>query len=484
MSWFYEPPRIVTSERNGPIEVARSWGVWRISVAGCHQTSFYMTGLWEDACTHLPKDAGIKRILIIGLGAGGSLSFLRTRFPEAIITAIEWDPEMVRLMRELSIATPAQEPEILHIEDAQTLVPTLKETYDLIFMDGFTGPALSSGLATQGFFEAVAARLDPQGHAFLNVYSDRALLEKIGSAFALSSRWEYRLNTVALLRPKYKGTLGEALYPGYQPMRTNKAFLQREGSGKWGRTYVEVDGIPGLRWKSPLFFVDGFYGDVAPLNQELRPGRMSVWQPLTRTDTIIPGWRRPLVKLHQRLHGVAPLIQKEQYWKRWSSHAQRHRSHWLKQEGLIVQEIPLEAFLEAYLRTPTKFRQEIFLEMLRGRARCHGEFLRCWIVHEVATGKTLAGLVVLDVPEVKQSLHLAAFTHPDGMHRSAGLGLIDHWFQDGFRQGFEFLDFDLFWSAGDPVAWQGFSRFKGQFDIKYTLYPQPFTNIFFAGRRW
>jgi hypothetical protein len=62
--------------------------------------------------------------------------------------------------------------------------------------------------------------------------------------------------------------------------------------------------------------------------------------------------------------------------------------------------------------------------------------------------------------------------------------MIDHWFQEGIRQGFTYLDFDLFWNQGDPEAWRGFSRFKSQFGIRYIRYPQPFTNYFLLGRRW
>lgn len=281
-----------------------------------------------------------------------------------------------------------------------------------------------------------------------------------------------------------KGILGAPLPEGYEPMRTSKPFLLREGSGGWHRWYIEVDGIPGLRWNSGLFPVDGFYGERAPLSMGPRPARIAVWQPFVSTATEVDGWHPSLVKLGMRLHGIAPLYGQEEYWKRWDPHAQRHRKQWLKQEGLTIHEESMEEFIQVYLRTPTKFPQEIFLHMLRGRARCHGPYLHCWVMRDDKTGKAVAGLVVLDAPEAKQSLHLAAFTHPEAFHRSVGVGMIDHWFQEGIRLGLSFLDFDLFWSKGDPEAWQGFSRFKGQFDTHYIRYPQPFTNYFFLGRRW
>lgn len=277
---------------------------------------------------------------------------------------------------------------------------------------------------------------------------------------------------------------GAPLYPGYIPIRTCKAFLQREGSGGWDREYIEADGIPGLRWHSPLFLVDGFYSDAMPQRFETRPARMAVWQPYTRTEKTIPGWYRSVARLGQRLHGITSLLKLGPYWQHWDAHAQRHRRQWLKQEGLVIQEESMQDFLEAYLCAPTKFSQDIFLKMLHGRARCHGRYLRSWVMRDVKTGQAIAGLVALDAPEAKISLHVAAFTHPDGFHRSAGIGMIDYWFQDALEQGFYFLDFDLFWNPGDPVAWQGFSRFKGQFDIHYIRYPQPFSNYFLLGRQW
>ena len=281
-----------------------------------------------------------------------------------------------------------------------------------------------------------------------------------------------------------KGILGAPLPEGYQPLRTCKEFLLREGSGGWHRWYIEVDGVPGLRWNSGLFPVDGFYGERAPLGHTVKPARIAVWQPFTITTREIEGWHPSLVSIGQRLHWVAPIPNEAEYWKSWDPHAQRHRRQWLKQEGLTIREESIESFIEVYLRTPTKFPQEIFLHMLRGRARCHGVHMHPWVMRDDKTGKALAGLVVLDAPEVKQSIHLAAFTHPDGFNRSVGVGMIDHWFQEGIRQGFTYLDFDLFWNQGDPEAWQGFSRFKGQFGIHYIRYPQPFTNYFLLGRRW
>lgn len=286
------------------------------------------------------------------------------------------------------------------------------------------------------------------------------------------------------IKEEAKGILGAPLPEGYIPMRTSKPFLMREGSGGWHRWYIEVGGVPGLRWNSGLFPVDGFYGETVPLGMAPKPARIAVWQPFVLTAEEVEGWHPSLVNLGQRLHGIAPLYGENDYWKDWDPHALRHRKHWLKQDGLIIREEPIEDFLQVYLQTPTKFPQEIFLHMLRGRARCHGKNLHAWVMREEKTGKAMAGLVVVDAPEVKQSLHLAAFTHPDGFHRSVGLGMIDHWAKECIKQGFLFLDFDLFWSEGDPKEWQGFSRFKGQFGTKYIRYPQPFTNYFFLGRRW
>ena len=112
----------------------------------------------------------------------------------------------------------------------------------------------------------------------------------------------------------------------------------------------------------------------------------------------------------------------------------------------------------------------------RGRAN-HGERLRLIGAREKATGRLLAGLAVLDLPNSKQSVHVAAFFHRDASRTGASYGLIDEWFRRSIAQNLHALHFGLVWYPGDPGSWKGYSAFKRQFDLTCVVYPNALVKI-------
>ena len=110
-------------------------------------------------------------------------------------------------------------------------------------------------------------------------------------------------------------------------------------------------------------------------------------------------------------------------------------------------------------------------------SRAHGDLFHLYGVVSLDTGELIAGLAVLDVPEIRVSIHVTGFILPIARHTPAGVGLINHWFCESQSRGIRFCDFDGFFAPGDPISWKGFSRFKSQFGVRFVAYPDPFWRI-------
>lgn len=170
--------------------------------------------------------------------------------------------------------------------------------------------------------------------------------------------------------------------------------------------------------------------------------------------------------------GYVCLQNLETYCESWSEHAQRHRKKFLAQNEWHIEKIGLNAFLAAYRRSPKDYLlMTLFSGHLKNKMKAHGQLVHLFVTKKKGIGDIGAGLAVLDIPEIRSSLHVISFIHPDAQKYSVGVGLIDHWFKHCFASRLQFLDFGCFWAPGSPKEWIGFSNFKAQFGTR--LYSRP-----------
>ena len=88
-------------------------------------------------------------------------------------------------------------------------------------------------------------------------------------------------------------------------------------------------------------------------------------------------------------------------------------------------------------------------------------------------GKIVAGLAVLNYCG-NSSVHLVAFTGPDAKAIQAGTGLIDRWFDDSYKKGIRYVNFDHLRDASMTHDQQGYTDFKKNF-MEYSLtYPDSY----------
>lgn len=464
--------RSIPSEKNGNLVLGRDL-FWQpfIQSKGFFQSGQYMNGLWKRALRKIPRQASIKRVLLLGYGAGGTNHLICRRFPQARITAIEWDVAMIELAKKLSLHRPNELTE-LKIGDAKQVVQDLTETYDLILFDLFHGEEPSPLLVDTAFLSDLQRVLHPSGYFLVNAFQKYEAIKTISNHFSKRLTWRYQWNYCALFRPFGCGGQGDPLLPGFLPFHADADFIQREVEAQAGQTFLQGDGYAGRRWHvGPLGF-EMYYGDTEPIIEPNKGLRVIYWQTLTRLD-VPNGWFRSPTMPNFRKTGYAPAGSIDNYWKNWDSHAQRHRKKWLTKPDAVIKNVDLETFIAAYRHgTVDWMLKKMFLWMLRRKAEAHKDLLHYWLAID-DRGIAIAGLATIELPDIKSSLHLIAFYRAEARHSAANYGLIDHWFRDSIAKGFTYLDFDVFRGPTDPKKWEGFTRFKGQFGTRFILYPNP-----------
>jgi len=114
-----------------------------------------------------------RRILVVGLGGGTLPAFLRKRYPEAAIDAVEIDPEVVFVAKQyLGFREDARMR--VHVADGRKFIEDVAQPYDVIFLDAFGSDAVPPHLTTREFLAAVRRAVAPGGVVIGNVWAREA----------------------------------------------------------------------------------------------------------------------------------------------------------------------------------------------------------------------------------------------------------------------------------------------------------------------
>lgn len=171
---------ITESPINEKIEVREDILGRRTLVAGgLAQSGKEVKRIWQKAIKqvqtiNLPRGkAGnkVQRCLILGLGAGTVAKLISRRLPDAKITGIEIDPEIIKLGKKYFGLDSIKNLEI-KIGDAISVVSngTMKQcnNYDLILVDLYLGDEYPPKAEDQSFFKSIKCQLSKDGLIVVN----------------------------------------------------------------------------------------------------------------------------------------------------------------------------------------------------------------------------------------------------------------------------------------------------------------------------
>ncbi len=128
---------------------------------GLSYTRVALTGL---ALCETPR-----RMLVVGLGGGTLPAFLRRHYPDAVIDAVDIDPEVAFVAREY-FGFREDERMRIHVADGRKFIESVRQPYDVIFLDAFGSDAVPAHLTTQEFLRAVRRAVSPGGVVIGNIW--------------------------------------------------------------------------------------------------------------------------------------------------------------------------------------------------------------------------------------------------------------------------------------------------------------------------
>jgi len=108
-------------------------------------------------------------ILVLGTAAGSLLHFLRHHLPQAKITAVDIDVELVERMLQMEILPPADDGLSYVYDDAARFIPHCNQSYDLILVDIFHGAQSPAWLLEKKMTENLYRLLTEQGALAYNL---------------------------------------------------------------------------------------------------------------------------------------------------------------------------------------------------------------------------------------------------------------------------------------------------------------------------
>ena len=143
------------------------------------------SGYYLDEFALGPVIVPAKNLLVLGMGAGGSIQASRAMAPELEIDAVEIDPQVVWVAQKF-FGLPTNDAKLhVHIADARPWLAKHGAKYDLVHIDLFQGgPYVPFYLTTKEFFELVRVRMTESGALMVNVLDtspEQGLLEAMGA---------------------------------------------------------------------------------------------------------------------------------------------------------------------------------------------------------------------------------------------------------------------------------------------------------------
>jgi spermidine synthase len=159
------------------------------SVHTVQMTGGGWTELYYDYFALGPLLTKPRRLLVLGMGAGGSIASTRTVAPDIQIDAVEIDEKVIAAATRF-FGLNAQDPKLrIHRADARPWLARAEGSYDVIHLDLYQGgPYIPFYLVTVEFFRLALQHMADGGVLMMNLFDAGSSTEILRAAVATMSR--------------------------------------------------------------------------------------------------------------------------------------------------------------------------------------------------------------------------------------------------------------------------------------------------------
>jgi spermidine synthase len=128
---------------------------------------------FDKTFTHFHEEIRNKnKVLILGAGAGSIIRLLKEKYnPQAMITAIEFDKDIIDIAKKDFNIQPDKNLEVIH-DDAITWIKQNRNTFDLIIDDLYLDLTIVPESLDESFISAIPDNLSDDGLYFKNCIFD------------------------------------------------------------------------------------------------------------------------------------------------------------------------------------------------------------------------------------------------------------------------------------------------------------------------
>lgn len=154
-SLFPQTIKLPDSRINKNICLLRYLGSTTLTVDGLIESGDIMTSIWEKGIFNLlPRTFVPQKVLLLGFAGGCNAKLINRYFPQADITAVEIDPNMITIGRKYFAIDRIKNLNIV-IGDAVGYVDKLKpsQQFDLVMVDCFVGQKIPRRLEKLSFIK-------------------------------------------------------------------------------------------------------------------------------------------------------------------------------------------------------------------------------------------------------------------------------------------------------------------------------------------
>lgn len=154
------------SKINGEVKVCEQFGRYSLIADGLIQSGGIVASIWSKPISSL-KTEKVKKVLVLGLGGGTVANLIFSNWPEAEITGVELDKEIIFIGKKFFNLGKKKQLKVINA-DAFVFCKKQEQKFDLIIIDLYKGSKRPSFFVKDKFLKEIRRLLGNNRIAVFN----------------------------------------------------------------------------------------------------------------------------------------------------------------------------------------------------------------------------------------------------------------------------------------------------------------------------